>query len=313
VPTTTTTTTTSTTTTTVACAASNFLDVSGAPGPGGSYSTLHPELSASCGASTVTVQSNGIPTYQYVAMTPNGLQAKNYNFTFPLSPEAAASATPVWLLGNIGVAVNGIPIYGPNEAAAPDYYGDPIAAAILDQCGSHSGFQGSFHNHTLQVKCLLQSAVSSSQPWNNPDPSPSDPSPIVGYAFDGFPIYGPYECTDAGCSAVQEMLSSWDNTGYESGSVGCTSSAACTSGYCTEVMINGTRTTACAPATCVWSNNAYTAKAGSQYLDQCNGHVGPNGDYHYHTTPAFPYILGCYRGTPTNNGGTGTPPGGTCP
>jgi hypothetical protein len=297
------------------CPSSIFLDVTGAAGPGGSYSSFHPSLSVSCSSTTVTVQSNGIPTYQYVAMTPNGLQAKSYNFSFPLSPAVAGSTTSVPLLGNVGVAVNGIPIYGPNEATQPasDAYGDPIAATLLDQCGSHSGNQGSFHNHTLQVKCLIQSAVSSSQPWNNPDPSPSNPSPIVGYAFDGFPIYGPYECTDGGCGAVQEMLSSWDNSGYQSGTLGCTSSAACSNGYCTEVMINGTPTTACVPRTCVWSNNTYTAKAGSQYLDQCNGHVGPNGDYHYHTTPTFPYILACYRGTPTTNGGNGTPPGGTCP
>jgi hypothetical protein len=295
------------------CAATNFLDVSGAAGPGGSYAALRPSLSVSCSAATVTVQSNGIPTYQYIALTPNGLQAKNYNFSFARSPSVAATTTAVSLLGSIGVAVNGIPIFGPNEAATPDYYGDPIAAAILDQCGSHSGAQGSFHNHELAVKCLIQSAVSSSQPWNNPDPSPSDPSPIIGYAFDGFPIYGPYECTDSICTSVQRMLSAWDNTGYQAGTIGCASSAACANGYCTEVMVNGTLTTACVPKTCVWSNNQYSAKVGSQYLDRCNGHYGPNGDYHYHTTPTFPYILGCYRGTPTNNGGTGTPPGGTCP
>jgi len=54
--------------------------------------------------------------------------------------------------------------------------------------------------------------------------------------------------------------------------VGCTSSAACSSEYCNDVMINGTQTTACVPKTCVWSNNTYTAKSGSQYLDRCNGH-----------------------------------------
>jgi hypothetical protein len=297
------------------CAASNFLNVSGAPGPGGSYSSLHPSLSVSCGTSTVTVLSNGIPTYTYVALTPNGLQAKSYTFTFPRFPSAAASTTAVPLLGNIGVAVNGIPVYGVNEGAQPasDAYGDPIAANILDECGSHSAQQGTFHNHKMLVKCLTQSAVSSSDPWNDPDPSPSVASPIVGYAFDGFPIYGPYECTDVGCGTVQQMLSSWDNTGYQAGTVGCSSSAACSSGYCTEIMINGAETTACVPKTCVWSNNAYSVKVGSQYLDQCNGHVGPGGDYHYHTTTTFPYILGCYRGTPTSNGGNGTPPGGTCP
>jgi hypothetical protein len=297
------------------CPSSSFLNVSGAAGPGGSYSSLHPSLSVACSSTTVTVQSNGIPTYQYIAMTPNGLQAKSYTFNFPRSPSVAASTTAVPLLGNVGVSVNGIPIYGVNEGPQPtsDAYGDPIAAAILDQCGSHSAQQGTFHYHKLLVKCLIQSAVSSSQPWNNADPSSSQASPIIGYAFDGFPIYGPYECTDIGCTSVQEMLSSWDNTGYQAGTAGCTSSAACSSGYCTDVMINGAQTTACVPKTCVWSNNTYTSKAGLEYLDRCNGHFGPNGDYHYHTTSAFPYILGCYRGTATSNGGNGTPPGGTCP
>lgn len=298
-----------------ACAAANFLDVSGAAGPGGTYSSLHPSLSASCGASTVTVLSNGIPTYQYEALTPNGLQAKSYTFTFPRYASVAGSPVNIPLLGNIGVAVNGIPIYGVNEGAQPasDAYGDPIAASILDECGGHSAQQGTFHNHKLIAKCLVQSAVSESQPWNDPDPSPNVPSPILGYAFDGFPIYGPYECVDVGCSAVQKMLSSWDNTGYQAGTAGCSSSASCSSGYCTEVMINGAETTACVPKTCVWSNNDYSLKIGSQYLDQCNGHVGPNGDYHYHVTSTFPYTLGCYAGSATNNGGNGTPPGGTCP
>ncbi len=315
VPTTTTTSTTTTTTLVGSCAASNFLDVSGAPAPGGSYSSLHPSLSAACGATTVTVQSNGIPTYQYVALTPNGLQAKSYTFTFPRFPAIAASTTPVPLLGNMGVAVNGIPIYAVNEGPQPasDAYGDPIAAAILDQCGSHSAQQGTFHNHKLVVKCLTQAAVSESQPWNDPDPSSSVPSPIIGYAFDGFPLYGPYECTDITCTSVQTMLSSWDSTGYQAGTQGCASSAACSNGYCTAVMIGGVQTTACVPKTCVWSNNAYSAKVGSAYLDQCNGHIGPGGDYHYHATATFPYLVGCYRGTPTNNGGSGTPPGGTCP
>jgi hypothetical protein len=294
------------------CAAGNFLDVSGAAGP--SYNGLMPSLGASCGTSTVTVQSNGIPTYQFIALTPNGLQAKSYTFTFPRYPQVAANVTAVPLLGNVGVSVAGMPIFGVSEGPQPvsEAYGNPIAAAILDDCGSHSAQQGTFHNHALQVKCLTQSAVSKSQPWNDPDPSPDEPSPIVGYAFDGFPIYGPYECTDASCTSVRRMLSGWDDTGHEAGTEGCSSSAACSSGYCTEVMIDGAETTACVPKTCVWSNNAYVAKASTDYLDQCNGHTGPNGDYHYHTTSTFPYIISCYRGTPTNNGGNGTPPGPSC-
>jgi hypothetical protein len=31
-------------------------------------------------------------------------------------------------------------------------------------------------------------------------------------------------------------------------------------------------------------------------LDECNGHRGADGLYHYHLTATFPYVMGCYRG-----------------
>ncbi|KAJ8046287.1 hypothetical protein HOLleu_04908 [Holothuria leucospilota] len=33
-------------------------------------------------------------------------------------------------------------------------------------------------------------------------------------------------------------------------------------------------------------------------LDECHGRVNSNSVYQYHTTSDFPYILGCYKGTP---------------
>jgi len=283
--------------------ADTFLDVSAAPGAGSSYPK--PTLSVNCSSSTVAVSSNGIPHYQFVSVTPNGLQEHDRTYTFPRNPAVAGSTTAVPCLGTAGVTVNGLPFFGPNEAQMPDPYGDPVVNAILDECTGHTAQGGDYHYHALQVKCLTASGLVS-QPWNNPDPSTSERSPIIAYAFDGFPIYGPYECTTAACAQVVEMLSSWDNTGH--GTVGCTSSANCAADEeCATVMINGQKQQACASKTYAWSNNTYSAKSGTQYLDQCNGHVGPNGDYHYHSTETFPYIIGCYRGTPTGVSG------GTCP
>jgi hypothetical protein len=44
----------------------------------------------------------------------------------------------------------------------------------------------------------------------------------------------------------------------------------------------------------------------NEALDECHGHAGPAPDaggvttvYHYHITEEFPYILGCFTGTPT--------------
>jgi hypothetical protein len=150
----------------------------------------------------------------------------------------------------------------------PDPYGDPVYNGILDECLGHTGGQGDYHYHALLVKCLTAKSED------------LKPSPIVGYALDGFPILGPYECADRACSAQVELLSSWEKTGD--------------------------------PTTYAWDNHACTKatceKPEGAYLDRCNGHVGPNGDYHYHATLAkneptytgFPYILGCYRGTPSD-------------
>src|SRR5262249_23920391 len=153
-------------------------------------------------------------------------------------PEVAAQTATLPLLGTIGVTVGGMTLTGPNEAAFPDTYGDPVANAIVDGCAGHTAPGGAYHNHALIQKCLVPSGLVAT-PWTNPDPSPTERSPILGYALDGFPIYGPYECTDATCTTVYEALSSWDNVGYQS--LDCTSSAQCTTNYvCATAMIAGT-------------------------------------------------------------------------
>jgi hypothetical protein len=279
------------------CAADSFLDLSSAPGAGAGYAK--PTLSASCTDTEVMVSSNSIPPYTFVQTTPNALVVNQLTYHFPRTPAVAASTTSVPLLNSIAVAVNGLPIFGPNEAALPDPYGDPVANAILDECMGHTAYV--YHYHALVVKCLTQAGLVA-EPWLLDDPPTDQPSPIIGYAFDGFPIYGPYGCVDAACSQVVEFLSSWDNTGYES--VDCSSTAQCSANFtCALAMIDGTARNACVPKTYAWTNNAYHAKSGSQYLDQCNGHYGPDGGYHYHATSTFPYILGCYSGTPTTNTG----------
>ena len=99
-----------------------------------------------------------------------------------------------------------------------------------------------------------------------PDPDGSEPSHIIAYSFDGFPIYGKYCCSDVFCSEVLEMKSSY-------------------------VLIGD-------PSRDVYDAYEYVADQGVDYLDACNGHYGPDGEYHYHATDTWPYILGCYRGTP---------------
>ncbi len=211
-----------------------------------------PRLAVSCTDRQVVVESNGIPPYEFQRTTPSDLREQNYAWRFPRVAELADESTAIPLLGPIAIAVNGLPIYGPNEGERPDPYGDPVHNDILDWCLGHTARRGDYHYHALIVQCLTAGHDASA------------PSPVIAWAFDGFPIYGPNECTDRACTEVAEVESGWRRTGD--------------------------------PTTYAWDNHRYVEHQVSKALDPCNGHVGPDGDYHYHATSGFPYILGCYSG-----------------
>lgn len=94
---------------------------------------------------------------------------------------------------------------------------------------------------------------------------------VLGYALDGFPIYSNIGCMDKACAQ----------------------SARLTSGY---VQIGD-------PKSSAWNAYVYVKSVKSSVLDECNGRVQPNGTYGYHVTSTFPYIIGCFKGTPTKQVG----------
>jgi hypothetical protein len=236
------------------CPTENFPPVS--PDPANA-AYPDPYLNVHCEGDEVIVESNGIPGYEFVEITPNPLGDQDWEWHFPLHPELAANTSEIPLLNTIAIAINGLPIFGPNEAEFPDPYGDPVYNQIVDFCLGHTAQMGVYHYHALLVECLTA------------DTPAGEPDPVIGYAFDGFPIYGPIGCLDAECTEVVEFVSGWVQTGD--------------------------------PSTYAWDNHEYQGGDDPTILDQCNGHVGPNGDYHYHATATFPYVLGCYSGTATDN------------
>ena len=103
-------------------------------------------------------------------------------------------------------------------------------------------------------------------------------SPIIGFAFDGYPIYGAYGAVDG---EITKMKSNYILKSGETGSNGI-------------------------------DDYIYSVDNGG-HLDACNGVFGvtpefPEGIYHYHSTVptekgsvtatnnAFPYFVNCYRG-----------------
>jgi len=58
-----------------------------------------------------------------------------------------------------------------------------------------------------------------------------------------------------------------------------------------------------------YSWKAYTYVGGdSNTLDKCNGRTDENGGYRYYITEAFPYVIGCFTGTPTSQVGKAAAP-----
>lgn len=257
------------------CPIDIFLNPDDWPGPGGSYPD--PQINITCDNQYVYLSSNGMPNYQYIQMTPNALNPQNWTIQWPRYP--IYSETPTYLttnqnnndcpttplLGRIGVVINGIVFFGPTEGPFPDPYGDPNYVGIVDYCGGHTGPQGEYHGHALYQDCLV---------LNSND---FDPSPILGYALDGFPVYGPYGCLDLECNEIVEMQSSYQQISN--------------------------------PTECAMDSYEFVAVDSPEFLDECNGRFGPDGTYRYHTTQSYPYIIGCYHGTVEISPGGG-PSGG---
>jgi hypothetical protein len=100
---------------------------------------------------------------------------QNYTFRIPRHPVRAEKVTKL-PMGPIGVAVNGVPFYNPYNAEGAD----AAKNEVFDECCGHPDPMGRYHYH-IYPKCIHTSFV---------DPV-GEHSPLIGYAFDGFGIYGP--------------------------------------------------------------------------------------------------------------------------
>lgn len=176
------------------CPASDFLTVTAHPA-NSAYPA--PYLNVTCTGNAVVIESNGIPNFEFVQLTPNQLQAQDYRWEIPLNPTVDETPEQIPLLGVVAIAVNGMPIYGPNEAANLGW-GDPVLDEILDFCNGHTGGGGAYHFHA-RPECLFTDFEGNT-------------SLVVAYALDGYPILAPFVCQDSACTAIAEVQSSWQRT-----------------------------------------------------------------------------------------------------
>ena len=135
----------------------------------------------------LTIKSKNLPNHPTAAFpgfNPSYIQEMDQTFKLPLEPVLDPDAVVVnsddsnhaLPMGPIGIAVNGVVFFNPFDARMTD------ASNIMDFCCGHPNPDNQYHYHKYPI-CV-----------NTPFVDKGDaPSEVIGFAFDGLPIYGPYQ------------------------------------------------------------------------------------------------------------------------
>ena len=227
--------------------------------------------------------SNSIPHHDFNDQgrfaTP--VQEVSESFSLPLNPTEASTPTPLTLEYDNAFFLNGVKLdqlaaacYGVgNEPLGREKIGcmtsgipwryDPMSPNNnfgTDQNNAHTQPDGAYHYHGGAQSLY--------------DTSGNQASGVVGFAADGFPIYGPYIDDNGDIRKVASgyTLKSGSRTNIEG------------EGAFPGGTWDGT-----------FVDDYEFTNAGD--LDECNGRV-VDGQYQYHITDDYPWVIGCFKGTP---------------
>ena len=281
------------------------------------------EVSITLNETHLIINTNGLPNHDFestLACSGGGgdcAAPQSYTWSIPRSPvndtagghdstdcpEANGDKECAPDRGAVAVSINGVPIFGPEDAPGGDAvaaehgaYNEDRQPIELGICHGHAAQGGTYHYHA-DGNCMHWHPKDGESIENDYDESTiqaiaqntydGNHSKVIGVAFDGYPIYGFWGYDDQ--MNVVEMRSSYELKDGETG-------------------YNGI--------------DDYKYTEGLGHLDQCNGHFGPTpefpqGIYHYHSTMqngdgemGFPYFLICYHGEADMSSDTGAGQGG---
>ena len=141
---------------------------------------------------TRTVVTNHCPNHAYTVLNPNYPKSEDTTYVLPRYPQYVSDST-YWADnsergGSIGVLFNGAMLFsaygGQSYGQVTDWESSAVYAEgdTFDECGCHgsSNTEASYHCH-VPPSCLL----------NHLGQEDDEHSPQIGWAADGFPVYGP--------------------------------------------------------------------------------------------------------------------------
>ena len=244
------------------------------------------------------IKSNSVPEHKVGLFpnedNPNTMAEQKVDLDLPLNPTVNEKATPA--MKAVGILLNGVYVesgtgeFWVGDGSAQPWNYEALGGALpfgLDENYAHVQPGGKYHYHGTPIGFMKDVKVSADQH-----------SPLIGWAFDGFPIYAIYGYSDPKDpeSKVVEMTSSFQ-------------------------LKDGKR-----PEPPTGPGGSYDGAfvkdyeyvEGSGTLDECNGRFTitpefPEGTYAYFVTNQWPMIYRNFRGTPVDSMGDGHPrngPGG---
>lgn len=282
-------------------------------------------LSVQYSSTSVYVRTNGIPTYitgPFLDGNPSIATAQNAIFKLPLNPTKNTGTPTPTAGGNIGQFINGVALFdyrdgvawnnttsalcgGPGNSPCPggpganmDWNRDAVLAEKPGfDCSKGHPAMGNYHHHQNPSAYKLDKTVISTI-CNTFDADglyvidSTKHSPLIGFAYDGFPIYGAYAYTNTdGTGGFSRMKSSYQLKSMTTRTNGPAVNTTYPLGYFRE-------------------DYEYIAHPSDpSYLDEHNGRICktpeyPNGIYCYFATvnqqwnSAYPYVVGpTYYGT----------------
>jgi len=243
------------------------------------------------------IEANGLPDHATGrfpnADNPNRIVAQSYRYTVPARPVPNTTPTPL-PAQPFGIAVNGV-LFDPGTAEywqnnrRSGWHYDALGDAFslgLDSNHGHVQPNGAYHYHGIPTALLARLSSGRSA------------MTLLGWAADGFPIYGPWGHDDADNPASPLRLL---KSSYQLKEGARPQSNEQPGGTYDGIFVED-----------------FEYVAGSGDLDECSGRFGvtpefPEGTYHYVLTEDFPFVPRAFRGTPDpsfeRRGGRGGPGG----
>lgn len=248
------------------------------------------DVTVSDDGSSCTLSSDGIPNHDFNAGPANFATAVaevDRSFNITRSPAIASSSTALSQSTYNAIMLNGVVLdllsagcYNPDDPMA-DADGNTTTGCmasdpwLIDPLGTDNKFGADSHNaHTQPDGTYHYHGNPNAMFDDNPG---SSGSPVIGFAADGFPIYGSY-FLDPATDIVRKAVSGYT---LKSGSRGTQSDTNPGGNY------DGT-----------YVDDYEFTDAGD--LDACNG-MTVNGQYGYYVIDSFPWVMRCISGTPDSS------------